>query len=297
MDEKDLEKLKEFVFRDIRSSVAFRIELEKTENAEDYDNPIEMIRTYQNWKKKNKQIPDAERWSYALDSYERYECFSDRNCYELDRENHILYCKPNCSNKPYIKITADLLTGPKEIIDCADRLDSMKQNDDLQTALKMFCSVAYTVGNCCPAMFNPFPYVVGGADTCWMKLQRFIEPEKEYQPIYEHGWNDNLVLRGKGKETKDNMFCMFPEELSGKEIIDRLLLMDYSAYPDLSTPQKCAEKGVEAYIEYLNIITILIIKRGIRIYFQNKRIWNKKLEEYTNELFEAVAEKYKINAD
>lgn len=303
MGEKDLEKLKEFVFRDIRSSVAFRIELEKPENAEGNNNPIKMIGTYQSWKKKNKQIPDAERWSYALDSYERYECFSDRNCYELDRENHILYCKHSCSDKPYIKITADLLTGPKEIIDCADRLDSMKQNDDLQTALKKFCSVAYTVGNCCPAMFNPLPKAIGiKADTCWLKLQRFINPGKEdYKKIQEYKWNDNLRYRGKGLNTKDNMFGLFSEQLSGKKIIERLMLNDY--YDDdynliiQKTPQEYADDGVDTYISFMKLVTALIIKRGIRIYFQKKRIWNKKLEEYTNELFEAVAEKYKINAD
>ena len=67
------------------------------------------------------------------------------------------------------------------------------------------------------------------------------------------------------------MFAIFPEEdLSGREIVDRLMLNDYydNDYKLIinDSPKDFAAKGVDEYINFLRLVTTLIIKRGIRIY-------------------------------
>lgn len=66
------------------------------------------------------------------------------------------------------------------------------------------------------------------------------------------------------------MFAVFPDALSGRVIVDRLMLNDY--YDDdynliiQKTPQEYADDGVDTYISFMKLVTALIIKRGIRIY-------------------------------
>ena len=70
-----------------------------------------------------------------------------------------------------------------------------------------------------------------------------------------------------------NMFAVFPENLSGRVIIKNLMLNDYYD-PDYKLKmnyslEDCKKMDVDAYIEFLNRITLLIVKRGIRIYCKN----------------------------
>lgn len=264
MSEKVPEELKEFVFKDIRSADEFNSVLIKRGGRID---PVEMIDAYRKMKKER----DAERWDYALNSYELYyKCFGDRSRYQFDRNDHFLYCQCSGTCRCYIKISADLLTGPKEIVDCAIALDKQKKNEELQSALRKFCSVAYTVGNCCPVMKNKGGSK--GVDTGWYKLKKYLDPVKKYDGI------EYVFCRKKGRgvindlsnRVADNMFVMFPEKLYGKEIINRLMLADYydPEYLKLTKPQDYA-KDVKAYIDFLNKITLPIIKRGIRIYCGN----------------------------
>ena len=259
--------LEEYVFRDIRKlektwkgSYKWKV---KNALADPKNDPVDKVSEYQSITKAAKKL-DAERWEIALDSYKNYPYFRD-NDYVIESDC-LCYKKGNTR----IRISADTLTGPSELIEQAKNL-GLRNHE----ALKEFCSVVYTVGNCCPVMFNPLPKAIGiKADTCWLKLQRFINPGKEnYQTIQEYNWNDDLRYRGKGLNTKDNMFGLFSEPLSGKEIIERLRLNDY--YNDdynliiKKTPQEYANLGVDAYIDFLRLVTSLIIKRGIRIYRKN----------------------------
>lgn len=279
MGEEYFNELYEYVFRDIRSSAAFRIELEKTENAEDNNNPIKMIGTYQSWKKKKNQIPDAERWSYALDSYKQYPFFyNNKDSYNRsDGESYMFY---KCSGKGncWFKITADTLTGPNEILTPNKGTDLSKEdNTDLKDALELFCSVVYTVGNFCPVMKNPGGSK--GSDTCWYKLSKnlicdeFGDIEEVFcRRLERKGVNNDLSNRHA-----ENMFNMFHDNPNRKTVIERLMLMDYYSDPDYKkliidkTPNAIWNegKGVNEYIDMVNLITLTIIKRGIRIYPEN----------------------------
>ncbi len=278
MGEEYFNELYEYVFRAIRSSVAFRRELEKPKNAEGYDNPIKMIRTYQNWRKRNNQIPDAERWSYALDSYEQYPFFYKNVSYDRrDGESNMFY-QCNGKGKCWFKITADTLTGPNEILEPHKGTDLSKEdNTDLKDALELFCSVVYTVGNFCPVMKNPGGSK--GSDTCWYKLSNnlicdeFGDIEEVFcRRLERKGVNNDLSNRHA-----KNMFNMFHDNPNRKTVIKRLMLMDYYSDPSYEkliidkTPNEIWNegKGVNEYINMVNLITMTIIKRGIRIYKQN----------------------------
>lgn len=276
MGEEYFNELYEYVFRDIRiiddTKKKYQIKIKEAINLfHKYKNKVKIYRCVMG--EIFSAYPDAERWDIAFESYtKKYECL--KNGY-IERNGFLWYVE----NGKEVKITADILTGPIEIIRIAEKLGNKLSNkqkkEELLSVLDLFCSVAYTVGNCCPAMFNPLPKAVGiKADTCWLKLQRFINPGKEdYKKIQEYKWNDNLRYRGKGLNTKDNMFGLFSEQLSGKKIIERLMLNDY--YDDdynliiQKTPQEYADDGVDTYISFMKLVTALIIKRGIRIYKQN----------------------------
>ena len=273
--------LEEYVFRDLRYKNTFpefakeSEEYELIKNLVKIKDPVDNVVFYSDTIKKHRGIYsyDVERWESALKTYDKYPCFFKNKNYVRDDKTSFYYFKDNGVR---VKITADVLTGTGEIINSAKNLykkaSAERKYTILKSALNDFCSVAYTVGNCCPVMFNPLPKAVGiKADTCWLKLQRFINPGKEdYKKIQEYKWNDNLNYRGKGLNTKDNMFGLFSEQLSGKKIIERLMLNDY--YDDdynliiQKTPQEFADDGVDTYISFMKLVTDSIIKRGIRIY-------------------------------
>jgi hypothetical protein len=298
--------LEEFVFRDIRLEESTRKDYRKDVQAvlEKYKTvPVKKVTEYQ-WimsVKYDQRYPDAERWEFALESYTNYPKFWDNN--------HLISKSENLIRYNGIRITADTLTGTKEIIDCSNKAiekeTDNKKKQELQTALKKFCSVAYTAGNCCPVMFNPSPNAINiPADTCWHKLKKYIVPGEKY-PSIEYFSQIELNYRGRKPDSNDNMFAMFPEEkLSGKEIIKRLMLQDYYKDPDCKellftqTPLEIWNKGVDGvdkYIIFLNDISKLIIKRGIRIYYRNDFRGIRKIKEnesfldtMTEELFNSL---------
>lgn len=252
--------LEEYVFRDIRK-------LEKTwkgsykwkvQNAlaDPKNDPVDKVSKYQSITKAAKKL-DAERWKIALDSYKNYPCFRD-NDYVIESDC-LCYKKDNTR----IRISADTLTGPSELIEQAKNL-GLRNHE----ALKEFCSVVYTVGNVCPVMANPGG--APGSDTCWHKLNRFHNTTKHKIisgtiAVNKANW-DNIITNRHA----ENMFAVFPDALSGRVIVDRLMLNDY--YDDnynliiKKTPQEYANLGIDAYINFLRLVTTLIIKRGIRLY-------------------------------
>ena len=128
--------------------------------------------------------PDAERREKALKSYFEYPFINDnRDKYKCEYD--FIYFNGE------IKITADLLTGAKEIIYRADEMKSECINEQeikkMDYALDAFCTVIYTIGNCCPVMKNKGGKkgTVGGLETCWYKLNGYIDIAKEYRSITE----------------------------------------------------------------------------------------------------------------
>lgn len=279
MSEEELEELAKYVFKDIRIIDKCRSDSYKHRVKEDIrksDDPVDSVRTYQKIMGVDyKHIkPDAERWSIALDSYKRYPCFCGDE-YVIS-SNYLRY-----ENKININITADVLTGPSEIISPVENLLSKEKN--LKEALDEFCRVAYTIGNVCPVMKNGYD----GDDTCWHKLKAFIELGKEYTGFEDAGWTQNVSKR----KYKD-IFAVFPEKLKGEELVERLMLTDY--YDDNynliinETPQEHIAKGVDKYINFLSLVTTLIVKRGIRIYYKNKLPEDLDLNETAENLISGL---------
>ena len=264
--------LTEYVFRDLRFGNTYPDFATKCEKYELMNklvrikDPVESVKAYSKTIKGNRSLYpfDVERWELALKTYMLYPCFKESNNYTMNNKDCTI--NYNC-NQTTIRISADALTGTREIIECAEQLykkaAQQRKYSILKSALNDFCSVAYTVGNCCPTMKNPKTT----ADTCWWKLYRFhnVVEEHTVPSICDAGWNENLGSRGA-----QNMFGVFPERLSGREIVDRLMLKDY--YDDdynliiTATPAEYAAKGVDEYIKFIRLVTTLIIKRGIRIY-------------------------------
>ena len=271
--------LSEFVFRDIRADKRYQ-NLEKK-----YGTPKDPVGVIDLYNKKSPGTPDAERWEYALESYKQYPFFSYR--YELDTKEGLIYYKCSGSCNCSVKITADMLTGPDEIIEHAK---SLKLNN--RASLKLFCSVAYTVGNCCPVMKNKGGRRGddGGVDTCWYKLDKYLKPDKKY-PDIENAFCKSLSKKGANNDLNtrnaDNMFAMFPEPFYRKDIIRNLMLEDYY-YPDgklkiSTTPKNFADSGADEYEKFLNDISALIVKRIIRIYYKND-LRGKNIEKLAGNL-------------
>lgn len=272
MSEEKKYSLTEYVFRDLRFGNTYPNFATKCDKYELMNklvrikDPVESVKAYSDTIKGNRSLYpfDVERWELALKTYKLYPCFNESDNYTINNKDCTI--NYNC-NRTTIRITADVLTGPREIIECAEQLYKIaaqqRKYSILKSALNDFCSVAYTVGNCCPTMKNPKTT----ADTCWRKLYRFhnVDEKHTVPSICDAGWNENLSSRGA-----QNMFGVFPERLSGREIVDGLMLKDY--YDDdynlilNATPAQFASKSVDEYIRFLRLVTTLIIKRGIRIY-------------------------------
>lgn len=267
--------LEEFVFRNIWEAQEFRIKKNKVLKEKAGIDPISLVNIYQKWKKDR----DAERWEYALESYKYYLCFSGNDYDRKDEEYYLYYtCKGggNCC----FKITADILTGPNEILNPIKSKDkgielSKLKNKDLKDALEVFCSVAYTVGNFCPVMRNPGGG--NGTDTGWYKLSNYLNLDEpsDIEDVFCRNMPRKGVNNSQATRSPNDMFKMFHDKPARKEIIKRLMLQDYYKDPDLielvitQTPIEIWNEGVDKYIDFLNEITKLIVKRGIRIYRQN----------------------------
>lgn len=304
MSEKVPEELKEFVFRDIWEADEFGITKSQAFKKNKNNDPISLINVYQKWKSSN--IPDAERWEYAMKSYDRYPCFNQNDDYDRKTGESYLYYKCTGDGHCYFKITADVLTGPNAVIKIQSQKGkremvdlSESNNKMLKSALELFCSVVYTAGNFCPVMKNPG----GGSDTCWYKLSKYLNCDDpsdiEYvfckDPSTRKGVNNDQMTR-----SPSDMFKMFHDEPDRKEIIKRLMLMDYykdRGYSKLVIDQTPAEiwkdgKGVEDYIKMLELLSLLIVKRGIRIYYRN-RIGKERFETYAKALIDERKEEIK----
>jgi hypothetical protein len=278
--------LTEYVFRDIRFGNSYP----KFANDDEFVqlkelDPITSVKKYHDLvvSKKYNYKPDAERWQRAIESYLEYPCLKDNvEIKQRDKNRFFLNFKGYS-----VSITADLLTGPTDIIINAETLinDYPDRAADIYSALLSFCSVAYTVGNCCPTMKNPKTTV----DTCWWKLYRFhnVDEDHTVPSICDAGWNENLSRRGA-----QNMFGVFPERLSGRKIVDRLMLKDYygDGYKLIlnATPAQFASKSVDEYINFLRLVTTLIVKRGIRIYYKNKLPEDLDLNETAKNLISGL---------
>ncbi len=331
MSEEELKKLKEFVLRDIRilddeqETPKYQLVVSNAiKGAMTYFNPVKTVKLYQFFMEElvegNKV--DAERWKIAIESYKYYPCFEGYS-FKNDCLSYTSL-ETDASPKTEIVITADILTGPKEIIECAEKIPNKghtkEEKKALMNALKRFCSVAYTVGNCCPVMKNKGGS--GGVDTCWYKLQHCLNSGTNKSidsiiDVYKKANNgkdkkrniNNLKTRevcdfesDKQDEAKTGyeipMFGMFHEALTGKKIISNLMLYDYFDKNELrikEKPQEKADEGIDKYTEFLDLLTTLIIKRGIRICYRNDFRGIRKIKEnesfldtMTEELFNSL---------
>ncbi|MBR6210893.1 MAG: hypothetical protein IKQ81_07050 [Clostridiales bacterium] len=273
MSEEKKYSLTEYVFRDIR----FGNEYPKFANNDDFkqlktEDPVMSAKNYHKLLVGNyKSRQHAERWQIALDSYKKYKCFESKE-YSIDKAGSCLYFSTSKENR--IRISADTLTGPSEIINPIPE-DVLSNNTELKASLNEFCRVAYTVGNVCPVMMNPGGRKgePGGVDTCWNKLKNHLDSSSHIIDINKAYLDSKgKVINHLGRRTAENMFCLFPEDkdLNRNKVIDNLMLNDY--YDDdynliiTATPKEYAEKGVDEYIKFIRLVTALIIKRGIRIY-------------------------------
>ena len=281
LNEKELEELAKYVFKDIRIIDKCRSDSYKHRVKEDIcklDDPVNRVRRYQeimgvDYKHKK---PDAERWSIALDSYKRYPCFCGDKY--VITSNYLRY--ENKKNKISINITADVLTGPSEIISPVENL--LSKEKELKEALDKFCKVAYTIGNVCPVMKNGYD----GDDTCWHKLKAFIEHGKEYTGFEDAGWTQCVSKR----EYKD-IFAVFPEKLKGEVLVERLMLTDYYKGDYkliIDSKPAVSAANVDEYINFLRLVTTLIVKRGIRIYYKNKLPEDLDLNETAENLISGL---------
>ncbi|MBR4494676.1 MAG: hypothetical protein IKP14_08175 [Clostridiales bacterium] len=253
LNEKELEELAKFVFSDISQDDKYKNLKNKYKDTKD---PIEL------YHKKSKSTPDAERWTYALNSYKYYNCFKN---YDYDYKNGFMFYKD-------IKITADVLTGPDEIIELAIK----KHNLNSSVPLKLFCIVAYTPGNLCPVMKNPGGRrgAAGGIDTCWYKLAKFLKPNETLNSIETAFGKEGNASNNLRSRCANQMFCLFPGDKLCPTIIKKnLMLDDYfddSIKEEWKVPSTIEDSG--EYVKFMEQCTLLIVKRGIRIYYnyQNK---------------------------
>ena len=304
--------LEKYVFTDIWEAHEFRRVKNSLIKKEGGIDPINLIDVYQ----KLNLERDAERWEYAWESYEHYPYFDGNTNYnrnnkgkDKDKEYYLFY-KCSGDGHCYFKITADVLTGPDAVIILKPKAKketwiylNKSENEELISALELFCSVAYTVGNFCPVMKNPG----GDSDTCWYKLSNYLSREeflKNESTDIEDVFCKMLTRKGVNNDQvtryPKDMFKMFHDKTDRKTIIERLMLMDYyedSEYSKLvidQTPTEIWNEGVDEYIKFLNKITKLIIKRGIRIYCQND-LRGINIDKMTDKLFNKRMKQLKRN--
>ena len=281
MSEKELKELADYVFSDARLDDEFE---ELTKKIQEEQNLRKKIDIFQ---KKPKSIPDVERLKVAFESYKKYKFFSKLEKIKKRPDHNYFF------NYKGVWITADLLTGPSRILAQAKKLidDNQSRKEEIDSALDLFCSVVYTIGNCCPTMKNPHSSInpeikknKDWDDSCWWKLNYCLKLNARYTGIENEGWDDNF-----NKRDSEKMFAVFPDNLTGKEIVDRLMLNDYYegkrlvVSPIAQGKNEDNEEYINRFIDLMKAYTFLIVKRGIRIYKENN-IEGINLDQLTEEL-------------
>ena len=257
----NIKKIIDDVLMDIRREDDDVIEFLDKQPCYDDMKPIDKVELYHLL---SYERPDAERRHMALQSYLQYPFIKAKD-QQYRCENDYLYYRDQ------IKITADLLTGSKEIISHAEYLKSRQSPEqeikELEQVLEAFCRVVYTIGNCCPVMKNKGGRKgkVGGLETCWYKLNNYVDINNKYESITELFTGElktNLQLR-----KADNMFVVFSEKMIGKDIVINLLLRDFydTNFSLIETRNPNEINTISEYIDLLILCTKLIVQRGLRI--------------------------------
>lgn len=239
--------------------------------------------------KLSEKRPDAERRQFALESYLNYPFTKDNDDYSIC-DDYIFYVSQNSK----IKITADLLTGSKEIIECADTIRNNcndEQEKLLDNMISIFCSVIYTRGNCCPILKNKGGRKgkIGGIETCWYKIGKFIDVDKTYVGL------SSVTCNNLRRRTANDMFAVFPKNVKGREIVEGLLLRDYydKNYVLLGLGKPNNISKAEDYIFFLSLCVKLIVQRGVRIYFQfTDREFDDEKKKIIKQIFEKIGLPY-----
>ena len=233
--------------------------------------------------------PDAERWEYAIKSYQKYPyfkdwgittdksgfpiiCFSDWDAIVDKSENPDLHQKVAETEKVFM--AADLLTNPNPIIAFYNSCPKEKRSVLLQQAYFEFLNVSYTVGNFSPVWFNPSTGTDRN-DTIWYNLAQHLQNVNELKGIFNQSpeMYKGLTERKKGESCFE---VMFSSTSNKKEVIDALLLQDFFndgkiinqgyTIPSVFSSQK----DIDAFEKCLEYAVTCIISRGYRILAKSK---------------------------
>ncbi len=272
-------KMIEAILSDVREHDP--IKSEKIINKEGWENFEHRQEIYVN----RRFRPDAERWEYAIKSYQKYPyfkdwgittdksgfpiiCFSDWDAIVDKSENPNLYQKVAETEKVFM--AADLLTNPNPIITCYNSCPKEKRSALLQQAYLEFLNVSYTVGNFSPVWFNPSTGRGNRNDTIWYKLVRHLQLVDEFKGIFNQSQEKykGLAERRKGGSCFE---VMFSSTSNKKEVIDALLLQDFFndgkiINQDYIIPRVLSsQESVDAFEKCLEYAVTCIVSRGYRI--------------------------------
>lgn len=238
--------------------------------------------------------PDAERWDYAIKSYQKYPyfkgwsiatdksgfpilCFSDWDAIVDKSENPDLHQKVAETEKVFM--AADLLTNPNPIIECYNSCPKEKRSMLLQQAYLEFLNVSYTVGNFSPVWFNPSTGRGNRNDTIWFKLDSYLLQVDELKGIFNQSQEKYKGLaerkrRGENKEKSSCFDVLFKSTSNKQEVIDTLLLQDFfnddKIISNYEIPSALTEKEIDKFEKNLITTVKCIISRGYRILAKSK---------------------------
>ena len=253
--------LKSAIMLDVRERVMFPPESIKEQWKTEYDKRHDI---YLNFKAVTD--PDAERWPDAIDSYKKYECFSNEH-YSFNEEPILCFHK----NGETVRIPADILTNVDTVHNMMEKHYPLKEEDE--KVLQAFYRVSYTIGAFCPIWHNPSPGSGAYNDIVWNKLGLsgvFDEHglvKKDFVTIDER---DNVLnLR---KRTNIDLFMILPREgnRSACDVMKKLYFSDHfdkdwNLICDVRTIRDKSLNDKNIAIEFVKTVTKLIIQRSYRI--------------------------------
>lgn len=276
-------KMIEAILSDVREHDP--IKSEKIINKEGWENFEHRQEIYVNRRFK----PDAERWEYAIKSYQKYPyfkdwgittdksgfpilCFSDWDTIVDKLEYPKLHQKVNQAGMVFMP--ADLLTNPNPIITCYNSYPKEKRCDRLQQAYLEFLYVSYTVENFSPMWFNPSTGRGNRNDTIWFKLDNYLLQVDELKGIFNQSQEKYKGLaerkrRGENKEKSSCFDVLFKSTSNKQEVIDALLLQDFfnddKIISNYEIPSALTEEEIDKFEKNLITTVKCIISRGYRI--------------------------------